>query len=154
MNKAYLKQKWSKYCDTDKLVDDMMETLTKYRHRNSEHGVCVVLDTYFTNKEPLINMFMNSNHYVGDMRIVAKKGIGFDGFDRRFPLRIQRSRGLAACSTHRPPLGFDRRERHRGFGLQIGQYKLLRYARYRGRGFGRRVGSRGAPHKFLLPFGV
>ena len=73
MNKADLKKKWSKYCDTDKLVDDTMATLKKYGHRNSEHGVCVVLDKYFVAKEPLIKLFQTSNHYIGDMRIALPK---------------------------------------------------------------------------------
>lgn len=73
MNKANLKKKWSKYCDTDKLVNDTSELLTKYGHRNSEHGICVVLDKYFEAKEPLIKMFMTSNHYIGDMRIAVKR---------------------------------------------------------------------------------
>lgn len=73
MNKADLNRKWSKYCDTDKLVDDTMALLTKYRHRNSEHGVCVMLDTYFTNKEPLIKLISNSKNYLGDMRIAVQK---------------------------------------------------------------------------------
>lgn len=70
MIKADLKAKWGKYCDTDKLVEDAMALLTKYNHRNTEHGVCKMLDTYFTNKKNLIVMFKRSSHYVGDMRIV------------------------------------------------------------------------------------
>lgn len=73
MNKANLKAKWGKYCDTDKLVDDMMSLLKYYGHRNSEHGVCVILNEYFTNKEPLIKLFMESNHYIGNMRIATKR---------------------------------------------------------------------------------
>ena len=73
MNKADLKAKWAKYCDTDKLVDDMCKLLKDYGHRNSEHGVCVVLDKYFTAKEPLIKLFATSNHYAGNMRIILKK---------------------------------------------------------------------------------
>lgn len=72
MNKADL-AKWSKYCDTNKLVDDMMALLKSLGHRNSEHGVCVVLDKYFTAKEPLIKLFMTSNHYIGNMRIATVK---------------------------------------------------------------------------------
>lgn len=71
MLKANLKEKWGKYCDTDKLVDDVMALLTKYRHLNTEHGVCVLLDTYFTNKQGLIDMFKGSSNYIGDMRIVV-----------------------------------------------------------------------------------
>lgn len=69
MNKAELKEKWSAYCDTDKLVDATMGLLTKYRHNNTEHGVCTMLDVYFTNKQKLIDMFKASGNYVGDMRI-------------------------------------------------------------------------------------
>jgi hypothetical protein len=32
MNKADLKQAYGHYCDTDKLVDDIMRLLTKYYH--------------------------------------------------------------------------------------------------------------------------
>lgn len=71
MNKADLKLRWGQYCDTDKLVDDIMCLLTKYQHRNSEHGVCKMLDVYFTNKSPLIELLKKSDHYVGDMRIVV-----------------------------------------------------------------------------------
>jgi hypothetical protein len=70
MNKADIKNKWGQYIDTDKLVDDMMCLLTKYNHRNSEHGVCCVLDKFFTNKEPLINLLQKSESYAGDLRIV------------------------------------------------------------------------------------
>jgi len=73
MNKQELSAKWSKYCNTDKLVDDMMALLKQYNHRNSEHGVCTVLDKYFTNKEPLIKLFMTSKNYIGDMRISVEK---------------------------------------------------------------------------------
>lgn len=73
MNKADLKQRWSKYTDTDKLVDDIMKLLTQCNFRHTEHGVCTMLDTYFTNKEPLIKLFQKSNSYAGDMRIVAEK---------------------------------------------------------------------------------
>ena len=73
MNKQNLNAKWGKYCDTDKLVTDMMALLTKYRHRNTEHGVCVLLDKYFKNKEPLIKLFATSEHYIGDMRISLEK---------------------------------------------------------------------------------
>ncbi len=73
MTKHDLSEKWAKYCNTDKLVDDMMELLMENGHRCSEHGVCVLLDTYFTNKEPLIKLFMTSKHYIGDMRIAVEK---------------------------------------------------------------------------------
>lgn len=73
MTKAELSAKWSKYCDTDKLVEDMRELLGKNGHKHSEHGVCTVLDTYFKNKEPLIKLFQTSNHYIGNMRIILEK---------------------------------------------------------------------------------
>lgn len=73
MNKADLEQKWSKYCDTDKLVDDMMALLRKYRCNFTEHGICVALDTYFTNKEPLIKLISGSKNYIGNMRIAVEK---------------------------------------------------------------------------------
>lgn len=66
---AELKERWGAYCDTDKLVTDMMALLTKYKHDNTELGVCNILDTYFTNKKHLIEMFKTSEHYVGNMRI-------------------------------------------------------------------------------------
>ena len=70
MNKADIKTKWGQYIDTDKLVDNMMELLTKYHHRNTEHGVCRILEQFFTAKEPLIKLLQKSEHYVGDLRIV------------------------------------------------------------------------------------
>lgn len=70
MNKNDIKAKWGKYADTDKLVDDMMALLTKYQHRNTEHGVCCILDQFFTNKEPLIKLMQKSTSYTGDLRIV------------------------------------------------------------------------------------
>ena len=69
MLKNELKERWGTYCDTDKLVDNMMALLTKYHHVCTEHGVCEMLNTYFTNKEALIKMFMTSDNYVGNMRI-------------------------------------------------------------------------------------
>lgn len=73
MNPRDLRVKWSKYCDTDKLISDMIKLLDQYGHRNTLSGVCTLLDTYFTRKEPLINLFTTSNHYIGDMRIDCKK---------------------------------------------------------------------------------
>ena len=70
MNKNDIKEKWGQYIDTDKLVDDMMALLTKYDHRNTEHGVCRVLDAFFETKEPLIKLLQKSEHYAGDLRIV------------------------------------------------------------------------------------
>ena len=69
MLKAELKELWGKYCDTDKLVNDVMALLTKYHHNNTEHGVCEMLNTYFTNKRELIELFMKSQNYIGNMRI-------------------------------------------------------------------------------------
>lgn len=68
--KADLKTAWGQYCDTDKLVDDVMALLTKYGHRNSEYGVCKMLNEYFTNKKDLIELFQKSEHYIGDMRMM------------------------------------------------------------------------------------
>lgn len=74
MNKKELSAKWSKYCDTDKLVDDMMALLKEYRYTHqTEHGICTLLDTYFEQKEPLIKLFITSKHYIGDMRIAVEK---------------------------------------------------------------------------------
>lgn len=69
MFRAELNQRWGMYCDTDKLVANMMMLLTKYHHACTEYGVCEVLDTYFTNKKHLIDMFLESDNYIGDMRI-------------------------------------------------------------------------------------
>ncbi len=73
MNKSELKTKWGKYTDTDKLVEDIRTLLTTYRHRNSEHGVCVMLDRYFTHKQSLIELLSKSKNYAGDMRIITNK---------------------------------------------------------------------------------
>lgn len=70
LTKADIKETWGQYCDTDKLVNDMMALLTKYGHRNTEHGVCTMLNEYFTNKKDLIELFQKSEHYMGDMRIM------------------------------------------------------------------------------------
>lgn len=69
MNKAELQAKWGKYCDTDELVDITMALLKKHKFRNTELGVCNMLDKYFTNKQGLIEMFMQSKYYAGNMRI-------------------------------------------------------------------------------------
>lgn len=73
MNKAELKERWGKYTDTDKLVDDVMGLLTQYNHYNSENGVCKMLDRYFDNKSSLIELFQKSEHYAGNMRVVMEK---------------------------------------------------------------------------------
>lgn len=70
MNKTELNERWGHICDTDKLVDRMMALLTKFYHRNTEHGVCKMLDEYFTNKIDMILLLQKSEHYVGDMRVV------------------------------------------------------------------------------------
>lgn len=69
MNKDILRERWGSFCNTDKLVDDTMELLTKYRHRNTEYGVCTMLDEYFRNKAPLIELLQKSDNYIGEMRI-------------------------------------------------------------------------------------
>lgn len=68
--KEALKETWGQYCDTGKLVDNVMTLLTKYGHRNSEYGVCKMLNEYFINKKDLIELFQKSEHYIGDMRIM------------------------------------------------------------------------------------
>lgn len=73
MNKSELKTMWGRYVDTDKMVNDIMELLTTYNHRNSEHGVCTMLNTFFINKEPLIQKFISSPHYVGNLRIGLRR---------------------------------------------------------------------------------
>lgn len=75
MNKNDIKTKWGQYIDTDQLVDDMMALLTKYNHANTEHGVCCILDRFFTNKESLIKLLQKSDHYTGDLRIVLDEQI-------------------------------------------------------------------------------
>lgn len=75
MNKNDIKTKWGGYVDTDRLVDNIMALLTKYGHRNTEHGVCCMLEQFFTNKEPLIKLLQKSEHYTGDLRIVLDEQI-------------------------------------------------------------------------------
>ena len=70
MTKADLKEAWGKYCDTDSLVDSARKLLSKYDYRNTEHGVCTMLNEYFTNKEPLIRLLESSPNYNGNMRVV------------------------------------------------------------------------------------
>lgn len=69
MNKADLAEKWGKYCDTNAMVETFRHMLAVYGYRESEHGVCKMLDTYFTNKEDLIKLLEKSDNYIGDMRI-------------------------------------------------------------------------------------
>lgn len=73
MNKQELSAKWSKYCDINKLVDDAMALMKENGHAHTEHGICTLLDTYFKQKAPLINMFMTSKNYIGNMRIAVEK---------------------------------------------------------------------------------
>lgn len=94
--KANLKDAWGQYCDTDKLVDDVMALLTKYNHRNSEHGVCTMLNEYFTNKKDLIELLQKSEHYMGDMRMMidielARENSARDVFElcNVFPVNVK-----------------------------------------------------------------
>ena len=73
MKKSDLKAKWSKYCDTDELVDEMRDQLKTSGHPNSVHGICKLLDEYFTNNEENIKLFMTSKNYIGNMRIAIAK---------------------------------------------------------------------------------
>lgn len=98
MNKNDIKAKWGKYADTDQLVEDMMALLTKYGHRNTEHGVCCVLEQFFTNKEPLIKLLQKSESYAGDLRIVLDEELERRGheYDIRswidlFPIKVKAS---------------------------------------------------------------
>lgn len=69
MHKTELQNTWGHYLDTNKLVDDVMDLLTRYNHGNSEHGVCKMLDVFFTNNKGMIEMFQTSKNYIGDLRI-------------------------------------------------------------------------------------
>ena len=71
MNLTELKGKWGKYTDTDKLVNDISDLLTTCNHANTTEGICKMLDTYFTQKEPLIKLLSKSKNYIGDMRILT-----------------------------------------------------------------------------------
>lgn len=100
MNKEKLKEKWGKYCDTDKLVDDMMELLTNYNHNNSEHGVCTILNEYFTKKEHLIKLFAQSPNYKGDMRIITKEEFERENVCseiRSFVRKFKEQDGITKC---------------------------------------------------------
>lgn len=79
MNKSQLKTMWGRYVDTDKMVDDIMSLLTTYRHRNTEHGVCTMLNTFFINKESLIQKFITSPNYIGDLRIGLRREFARSG---------------------------------------------------------------------------
>ena len=78
MDKNDLKLKWSKYCDTDKLVDEVIAMYTDYGHTCSIYGVCTMLDEFFKNKEHLIEIIMKSKNYIGDLRIAVQRD-----FDRQ-----------------------------------------------------------------------
>lgn len=78
MNKSELRGLWGHYADTDKLVDDIASLLTEYHHRNSEHGICTMLNSFFTNKKPLIDMMQRSEHYAGNLRIIKCKEFARD----------------------------------------------------------------------------
>lgn len=100
MNKQFIKERYSNYCDTDKLVDDMMALLTKYGHRNSEHGVCTILDEFFTNKKPLIEMLMQSSNYKGDLRVIRKEIFARDCVEsdiRSFISGFRKAEGIKQC---------------------------------------------------------
>ena len=73
MNKRELKELWGKYTDTNKLVDDISELATFYGHRNTEHGICTALNTFFENKQTLIEAFKKSKYYAGNLRIILPK---------------------------------------------------------------------------------
>ena len=69
MELTELNKKWGKYCDITKLVTDMHVWMTNKRIRHSTQGICDMLDVFFTNKEELIQMFMKSKNYDGNLRI-------------------------------------------------------------------------------------
>ena len=96
-----LKTKWGKYCDTDKLVLEMQRWLNAKSMRNTTQGICSMLDTYFTNKEELINLFANSNNYIGDMRIMIDTSIARYGdrnkiysFVHNFPNKVESKKAI------------------------------------------------------------
>lgn len=73
MNKADLYAKYSKYTDTNKMVDEIMQLFKTYGHKCTEHGVCAMLDEFFINKKNLIELFAKSPHYAGELRIRLPK---------------------------------------------------------------------------------
>lgn len=75
MNMTELKAKWGKYTDTNKLVTDISALLSSCGIRHTDKGICKMLDKYFTNKEPIINMLAKSKNYIGDMRIMIPADI-------------------------------------------------------------------------------
>ena len=105
MNKSQLKTIWGRYVDTDKMVDDIMALLTTYGHRNTEYGVCKMLHTFFINKEPLIQKFVSSPNYIGDLRIGLRREFARSGnardvsnFCARFESNVD-ARGLLYSRT-------------------------------------------------------
>lgn len=72
MNRIELKNRYGHIMDTDKLIDDMMTMLTHYRHRNTEMGVRTIISEFFTQKKDLIDLFVKSPNYKGDLRIVRE----------------------------------------------------------------------------------
>ena len=71
MYKAELKTLYGHYGDVEKLVDDVRVLLNKYDHTNTEEGVCAMLNTFFLNKQKLIELFAGSSNYIGDFRIAV-----------------------------------------------------------------------------------
>ena len=69
MNKTELKAAWGKYCDTDVLVDQMVEYMASHRIRHSVNGICTMLNTFFENKHEIIEMLQNSDNYIGNLRV-------------------------------------------------------------------------------------
>ena len=95
-----IKEKWGKYCNTDKLIDDMMALLTKYSHRNTEHGVCKIIDKFFENKEPLIKLLEKSPNYKGDLRIIFKEEFERENSRseiQRFVANFRDDKGVGDC---------------------------------------------------------
>ena len=100
MNKNDIKTKWGQYIDTDKLVDDMMHLLTKYEHRNTEHGVCCILEQFFTNKEPLIKLLQKSDCYTGDLRIVLDEQLERRGNSDEIYNTVVRFSGVVQAESY------------------------------------------------------
>ena len=70
MTRAELAARWGQYCNTDELVNSTMLFLRKNSFPCTEIGVLKLLNKYFENKQPLIELFRQSNHYMGNMRIM------------------------------------------------------------------------------------
>lgn len=69
MNRNELNEKYSQYGDVDKLVDNICKVLTKYHHRNTEIGVCKMIDSSFTHKKALLKQLSKMPGYIGDFRV-------------------------------------------------------------------------------------